>query len=191
MAHRARGIHVNCTFGIGGDYRIGDDYRASFARTYNRAMPIAQQIEKDIITALKGKEELRLSTLRMVKSAIKNREIDKRAPLDDAEVMQVMNTLIKQRHDSVEQFTKGNRKDLADKEAAEIGIIETYMPKAASQQEIDATVKSVIEEMTANGKAPGAKDIGTVMKTAMAKFQASGARVDGKAVNEAVRKQLQ
>jgi uncharacterized protein YqeY len=190
MAPSATRIATGCTFGIGGDYRVGDN-TAPFARPYNRAMPIAQQIEKDIITALKAREELRLSTLRMVKSAIKNREIDKRAPLDDAEVMQVLNTLIKQRRDSVEQFTKGNRMDLADKETAEIGIIEAYMPKAASQEEIDATVKSTIDEMTANGKALTPKDIGTVMKTAMAKFQASGARVDGKAVNEAVRKQLQ
>ena len=153
-------------------------------------MSIREQIEKDIITAMKGKEELRLSTLRMVKAALKNREIDKRAPLDDAETLQALSTLIKQRRDSIEQFTKGGRKDLADKEAAEIVFIEGYMPKSASPEEIDATVKSAINEMTASGKAPTAKDMGLVMKAAMAKFQASGARVDGKTVNEAVRKQL-
>lgn len=153
-------------------------------------MPIREQIEKDIVTAMKAREELRLTTLRMVKSALKSREIDKRAPLDEQETMQVLTTLIKQRRDSVEQFTKGGRTDLADKEQAEIGIIDAYMPKAVSEDEVNATVRSVVEEMTAAGKAPTQKELGLVMKATMAKFQASGARVDGKVVNEAVRKQL-
>jgi uncharacterized protein YqeY len=153
-------------------------------------MSIREQIEKDIITAMKAREEHRLSTLRMVKSALKSREIDKRAPLDEPETLQTLSTLIKQRHDSVEQFTKGGRQELADKEKAEIAMIEAYMPKAAGAEEISETVKSAVAEMTAAGKAPTIKDMGTVMKAAMAKFQASGARVDGKLVSEEVKKQL-
>ena len=153
-------------------------------------MSIREQIEKDIITAMKAREEHRLSTLRMVKSALKSREIDKRAPLDEQETLQTLSTLIKQRHDSVEQFTKGGRQELADKEKAEIAMIESYMPKAAGAEEISETVKSAVAEMTAAGKAPTMKDMGTVMKAAMAKFQASGARVDGKLVSEEVKKQL-
>ncbi len=149
-------------------------------------MSISEQIQKDMTAAMKAREELRLSTLRMVRSALKNREIDKRAPLDDRESMQVLQTLIKQRKDSIEQFTKGGRQDLADKEQAEIGIIESYLPKAVGEEEINATVRAVIAEMGA----PTAKDIGTVMKNVMAKFAASGARVDGKQVNEAVRREL-
>lgn len=153
-------------------------------------MSISEQIHKDMIEAMKARQGLRLSTLRMVKAALKNREIAKRAPLDDQESLTVLNTLIKQRHDSVEQFTKGGRTELADKETAEIAIIETYMPKALGAEEISATVQSVIDELKAAGMPPTAKDMGSVMKATMARFQASGARVDGKAVNEAVRKQV-
>ena len=153
-------------------------------------MSIREQIEKDIIIAMKAKEEHRLTTLRMVKSALKSREIDKRAPLDDQETQQVLSTLIKQRHDSVEQFTKGGRQELADKEKTEIGMIEAYMPKAVGAEEISSTVRSAIAEMTAAGKAPTQKDMGLVMKAAMGMFQSSGARVDGKALSEEVRKQL-
>ena len=101
-------------------------------------MNLPDQIQKDITTAMKAREEARLSTLRMVKSALKNREIEKMAPLDDKEAQQVLSTLIKQRKDSVEQFTKGGRQELADKEAAEIVLIESYLPKAAGEAEIVA-----------------------------------------------------
>jgi uncharacterized protein YqeY len=158
--------------------------------SYNGEMSVREQIEKDIITAMKAKEEMRLTTLRMVKSALKSKEIDKRAPLDEAETLQTLSTLIKQRHDSADQFTKGGRADLAEKEIAEVAIIESYMPKSASAEEVETTVKSAIEEMNAAGKTPTVKDMGLVMKAAMAKFQASGARVDGKLVSETVRKQL-
>ncbi len=153
-------------------------------------MNIREQLEKDIIVAMKAREEHRLTTLRMVKSALKNREIDKRAPLDEQETLQTLSTLIKQRHDSVEQFTKGGRQELADKEKSEIAIIEAYMPKAAGADEISETVKAAIAEMAAAGSAPTMKDMGAVMKAAMAKFQACGARADGKLVSEEVRKQL-
>jgi uncharacterized protein len=150
-------------------------------------MSLIEQIQKDIVAAMKGREEARLSALRMVKTALKNREIEKMAPLDDKEAQQVLTTLIKQRKESVEQFTKGGRQEMADKEAAEIILIETYMPKAAGGAEIVAGVKAVIAEMGS----PTMKDMGTVMKNAMARFAAAGMRVDGKVVSEAVKKELQ
>jgi uncharacterized protein YqeY len=122
----------------------------------------------------------------MVKSALKNKEIDKRAPLDDKEAQQVLATLIKQRKDSIEQFTKGGRQELADKEAAEIKLIEAYLPKAMGEEDIAAVVKATIAEMGS----PTMKDMGTVMKNSMAKLQATGARVEGKTVSEIVKKQL-
>ena len=151
-------------------------------------MPLIDQIQKDIVAAMKAREEQRLSTLRMVKTALKNSEIDKMAPLDDKESQQVLSTLIKQRKDSVEQFTKGGRQEMADKEAAEIKLIEAYLPKAAGEEEIVAGVRAAIAEMT---PAPlTMKDMGTVMKAAMARFAAAGMRVDGKVVSEAVKKEL-
>lgn len=149
-------------------------------------MTISERITQDITAAMKAREEHRLSTLRMVKSAIKNKEIDKRGPLDDQEAMAVLNTLIKQRKDSIEQFTKGGRKELADKEAAEITIIEGYLPKAAGVDEIATVVRATISEMGS----PTMKDMGAVMKNSMAKFAAAGTRVDGKVVSETVKKLL-
>ena len=149
-------------------------------------MSLIEQIQKDIVTAMKAKEEARLSCLRMVKSALMNRKVEKMAELDDKESQQVLTTLIKQRKESVEQFTKGGRQEMADKEAAEIKIIEAYLPKAAGEEEIVAGVKAVIAEMGA----PTMKDMGTVMKNAMARFAAAGMRVDGKVVSETVKKEL-
>ena len=149
-------------------------------------MTISERITQDITAAMKARAEHRLSTLRMVKSAIKNKEIDKRGPLDDQEAMAVLNTLIKQRKDSIEQFTKGGRKELADKEAVEITIIEGYLPKAAGADEIATIVRAAISEMGS----PTMKDMGAVMKNAMAKFAAAGARADGKVVSETVKKLL-
>jgi uncharacterized protein YqeY len=150
-------------------------------------MSLSDQIQKDMTSAMRNREEARLSTLRMVKAALKNKEIEKRGPLDDKESQAVLSTLIKQRKDSIEQFTRGGRQELADKEAAEIKIIEAYLPQSASESEIAATVAAAIAEMPAP---PTMKDMGTVMKNAMAKFAASGQRVDGKAVSEAVKKAL-
>jgi len=137
-----------------------------------------------MVDAMRKKEELRLSTLRMMKAALKNKEIDKRAPLDEKEELQVFSTMIKQRKDSIEQFEKGNRPELAKKEADEIVIIESYMPKAVGEAEIVAAVEATILEMGS----PTMKDMGAVMKNVMAKF--AGARVDGKVVSETVKKQL-
>jgi uncharacterized protein YqeY len=149
-------------------------------------MSLSEQIQKDITTAMKARDEQRLSCLRMVKTALKNREIEKMAPLDDKESQQVLTTLIKQRKDSVEQFTKGGRQEMADKEAAEIKLIETYLPKAAGEEDIVAGVKAVIAEMGS----PTMKDMGTVMKNVMARFSAAGIRVEGKQVSEVVKREL-
>ncbi len=154
---------------------------------YNSPMTLIDQIQKDIVAAMKAREEQKLSTLRMVKTALKNREIDKMAPLDEKESQQVLSTLIKQRKDSVEQFTKGGRQEMADKEASEIVLIEAYLPKAAGEEEITAGVRATISEMQ---PAPAMKDMGTVMKAAMARFAAAGLRVDGKVVSDAVKKEL-
>jgi hypothetical protein len=147
-------------------------------------MSITSQIQKDIVESMKSRQELRLSTLRMVKSALKNKEIDKRAPLDEKEEMQVLSTLIKQRNESSEAFTKGNRPVLAAKELEEIVFIESYLPKPVGPAEIDAAVQSVIAEMGS----PTAKEMGTIMKNVMARF--AGARIDGKQVSEAVKNAL-
>jgi uncharacterized protein len=150
-------------------------------------MPLIDQIQKDIVAAMKAREEQKLSTLRMVKTALKNKEVDKMAPLDDKESQQILTTLIKQRKESVEQFTKGGRQEMADKEAAEIILIEAYLPKEASEADIVAGVRAAIAEMS---PAPAMKDMGTVMKATMARFAAAGMRVDGKVVSEAVKKEL-
>src|SRR6202167_2559666 len=159
----------------------------TFPGFYNPFMTLIDQIQKDIVAAMKAREEQRLSALRMVKTALKNREIDKMAPLDDKESQPVLSTLIKQRKASVEQFTKGGRQEMADKEAAEIKLIEAYLPKEAGAEEIVSGVRAAIAEMT---PAPAMKDMGSVMKAAMARFAAAGMRVDGKVVSEAVKKEL-
>src|SRR5437588_12120941 len=139
-------------------------------------MSLTEQIQKDIVAAMRSRDELRLSTLRMVKSALENKRIEKRAPLDEKEAQQILSTLIKQRKDSIEQFQKGGRQELADKEAAEIKLIEAYLPQALGGEEITNAVKAAITEMGS----PTMKDMGTVIKNVMAKLQASGARVEGK-----------
>ena len=147
-------------------------------------MTKTEQVQQDMVAAMRARDELRLSTLRLMKSALKNKEIEKRGALDEKEELQVFSTLIKQRKDSIEAFEKGNRPELAKKEAEEIVIIEAYMPKAVSEADVIATVKATIAEMGS----PTMKDMGTVMKNVMAKF--AGARVDGKLVSETVKKEL-
>lgn len=146
---------------------------------------LVQRVEKDIIAAMKAREAERLSTLRMVKTAFKNREIDKREPLTEAEAQQILTTLIKQRRESVEQFTKGNRPELAAKEQAEIVLIESYMPKAAGEEEI----KKLVDEALA-GQTFGPRDMGAAMKLVQARIQASGLRADGRQVSETVKARL-
>jgi hypothetical protein len=147
-------------------------------------MAVVERIEKDLIAAMKAKEELRLSVLRMAKAALMNKKIELGKPVGDAEALAVLRTLMKQRRDSVEQFRKGRRDDLAGKEEAEIKIIESYLPAGASEEEIDAAVSAAVQETGATG----AKDLGKVMKAAMAKL--AGKSVDGKDVSEKVRAKL-
>src|SRR5690242_3641557 len=151
---------------------------------------LTARIDQDIVAAMKARDAERTGTLRMVKTALKNKEIEKRQPLTDSEAQQVLTTLIKQRRESVEQFTKGNRPELAAKEAAEIVLIETYMPKAAGEDEIRGYVQQTIGELTASGAALGPKDMGTVMKAVQARFQAAGVRAEGRMVSEIVKNEL-
>ena len=153
-------------------------------------MSLVEKIHADMVGAMKQRAVDRLSTLRMVKAALKNKEIDQRAPVTDAQAVQVLTTLIKQRKDSIEQFTKGNRPELAEKEAAEIVVIEEYMPKAAGDEELRQLVTSTMADLRAQGVPLGPKDMGSVMKAIQAKIQASGLRADGRLVSEMVKAAL-
>ena len=154
-------------------------------------MSLAETIDRDIVASMKAREADKLSVLRMVKTAFKMKEIEKRAPLTDAEAQQILTTLIKQRRESIEAFTKGDRPELAAKEASEIVVIETYMPKAVGDAEIRPLVLQAIDEITAaSGTRPGARDMGGVMKAAQAKIQAASLRADGKLVSEIVKAEL-
>jgi uncharacterized protein len=148
---------------------------------------IAAQIEKDIITAMKARDGELTTTLRMVKTALKNKEIEKRQPLTETESLQILTTLIKQRRESVEQFTKGNRPELAAKEAAEIVLIEGYMPKAAGEQEIRKLVEETLAELACSGTDLGPRDMGAAMKAVQARIQSKGLRADGRQVSEIVK----
>jgi uncharacterized protein YqeY len=148
------------------------------------AMALLDRIQKDLTQAMKSKDELRLSVLRMMKTALKNKEIEKIRPLDDAESLQVLQTLVKQRKESVEQFTKGGRADLANKETKEIGIIETYLPAAPTEAEIDGAIAAAITETNANSP----KQMGAVIKAARAHLE--GKTVDGKVLSDRVRERL-
>ena len=154
-------------------------------------MSLAHTIDRDIVASMKAREADKLSVLRMVKTAFKMKEIEKRAPLTDAEAQSILTTLIKQRRESIEQFTKGNRPELAAKEAAEIVVIESYMPKAAGVEEIQPLVLQAIDDVAAaNGTRPLVKDIGLVMKAVQAKIAAAGVRADGKLMSEMVKAEL-
>lgn len=133
---------------------------------------------------MRRKDAVRLGALRMLKAALMNREVERGRALDAAESQQVVSSLVKQRKDSIEQFTKGGRKDLADKEAAEIKVLEAYLPAAADPAVIDRAIADAIQETGASS----AKDMGRVMKAAMAKL--AGQAVDGKAVSDLVRQRL-
>ena len=151
---------------------------------------IGKRIQVDIITAMKAKDEHKLTTLRMVKSALKNKEIDKREPLTDVEEAAILSTLTKQRRESVESFTKGGRPELAEKETAEIAMIEAYMPQAASEEEVRTIVLGAIAHLEAGGTKPGPKDIGPAMRVVQQRILSSGLRADGKMVSEMVKAEL-
>src|ERR1700686_2312893 len=129
-------------------------------------MAFIDKIQKDLTEAMKAKDELRLSVLRMMKTALKNKEIEKIRPLDDAESLQILQTLIKQRKESAEQFTRGGRADLADKEMREIVLIEAYLPAAPTGAEINAAIEAAIAETGANSS----KQMGAVIKAARAQL---------------------
>jgi uncharacterized protein len=155
-------------------------------------MTIGEKIQTDIVVAMKAKEEHKLTTLRMVKAALKNKEIDKREKLTDAEESQILTTLIKQRKESVESFTKGGRPELAAKEQIEIGMIEGYLPQAASEDDVRALVQGAVAHIAdgQGGVRPSMKDMGAVMKVAQQRIAASGMRADGKFVSEMVKAEL-
>jgi len=155
-------------------------------------MGIVEKLNADIITAMKAREAQKLEALRMVKSALKSKEIDKREPLTEAEAQKVLGTLINQRKDSVEQFTKGNRPELAAKEQEEIKLIEAYLPQSAGAEEIQGIVDGAIAQLAANngGTKPGPRDMGAAMKLIQARIAADGIRADGKTISEMVKKAL-
>jgi uncharacterized protein len=147
-------------------------------------MNLSEQIQKDIVEAMKAKEELRLSVLRMMKTAMKLKEVEKIRALDEPESIQILQTLVKQRKESIEQFRKGGRQDLVDKETKELAIIESYLPQGASTAEMDAAIAKAIADTSASS----IKQMGAVVKTA--KEALAGKTVDGKALSDRVRERL-
>ena len=147
-------------------------------------MTLSDKVNHEITAAMKAKDQIRLSSLRMLKAAIMNKGVEKKDDLDDAEVMQVVASLVKQRRDSIEQFSKAGRTDLVSKESGELAVLEEYLPAAASAEENAAAVAAAIAETGASSP----KDMGKVMKAVMPKL--AGKSADGRAVNEAVRRSL-
>ena len=147
-------------------------------------MTLQEKIQSHITDAMRSKDELRLSCLRMMKSAVKNKEIEKMKPLEEGEVLAVLNTLVKQRKDSVEQFRKGGREELAQKEEAEIKIIEQYLPASASDEDITGAITEAIQETGASSM----KDMGKVMQAIKARL--AGKTVDGGRVSQLVKEKL-
>ena len=171
------------------DGRASDIDRANLSEVRLNAlesmgMNLKEQIVADVTVAMKAKDAARTSTLRMLKAAIVNRQIEKGGELDEEELMKLLRTQVKQRRDSVEQYEKGGRQDLADKEIAEIAVIEGYLPQAASQAEIDEAVAAAIAETGATS----VKEMGAVMKAVMPRL--AGKNADGRAVSETVKKKL-
>jgi uncharacterized protein YqeY len=147
-------------------------------------MPLLDQIQKDMVTAMKAREEVRLDGLRMIKTALKKHEIDAMKPLDEATELQILQTLVKQRREAADMFRKGGRPELADKEEVELKQIESYMPAAPTEAEIDAAIAAAIAETGGSSL----KQMGAVMKATQAKL--TGKRVDGKALSDKVRSHL-
>lgn len=147
-------------------------------------MSLRDRLTEDLKLAMKARDQLRMDVIRMIKAAVLNKEVELKKDLDDAEMSRIMTTMIKQRKESVEQFEKGQRAELAAKERQEISIIETYLPKALSAEELAQAVDAVIRETGATS----AKDMGLVMKAVMARL--AGQPVDGKSVSDLVRSKL-
>ena len=147
-------------------------------------MPLLDQIQKDMVAAMKAKDEARLSAIRMLKAALQKFQIDSMKPLDEATEMQVLTTIAKQRRESMEMFRANGRPELADKEAAELVLVEAYLPAAPSEEEVNAAIESAVAETGVTDKAK----MGLVMTAAKAKL--AGKRVDGKALSEKIRARL-
>ncbi len=148
-------------------------------------------VTQQIVAAMKAHNGVRTTTLRLIKNALKNKAIEKRAALTPAEEQQALATMIKQRRDSIEQFTRGNRPELAAREAAEIVVIEEFLPKALDEASLRALVAEAIAELTAaSGQKPAPREIGTVIKAVQDKLQAGGLRAEGRVVSELVKKEL-
>jgi uncharacterized protein len=147
-------------------------------------MTLLEQIQQDIVSAMKAKDELRLSTVRMIKTALKKVEVDNMKPLDEATGQQVLRSLVKQRIDAADMFRKGGREELAEKEESEKAMIESYLPAAASKDELESAISAAISETGASG----AKQMGLVMKAAQAKL--AGKNVDGRELSEMVKARL-
>ncbi|HVB99526.1 MAG TPA: GatB/YqeY domain-containing protein [Candidatus Dormibacteraeota bacterium] len=148
-------------------------------------MALSEQIQKDLIEAMKARDELRSSVLRMVKTALKLKEVEKTRPLDDAESIQVLQTLVKQRRESIEQFRQGGRDDLADREAQEITVLERYLPAAPTDSEMQAAIEAAIAETGASSP----KQMGLVIKATRARLE--GKAIDGKLLSERIRQRLE
>ena len=149
-------------------------------------MSLSERIQSDLVDAMKSKEALKLSVLRMAKAALKNKEIELRKPLSPDEENQVLQTLVKQRTESIESFEKGGRADLAEKECKERDLLRTYLPEEVSGSDVERVVLEVVKDLGASS----AKDVGAVMKEALIRLKATGKTVDGKAVNAMVRAKL-
>lgn len=149
-------------------------------------MNLVERVTADLTAAMKAKDAARTSALRLAKAALKNREIDKRAPLEEGESLRVIQGLVKQREDAAEQYASASRPELAEKERAEAALLKAYLPAEASDAEIVSAVEAAIAETAAST----AKDMGRVMKAALATLAAAGKAVDGRRVNEAVRQRL-
>jgi uncharacterized protein YqeY len=147
-------------------------------------MSLSERIQKDLVDAMRAKDELRLSVLRGMKAAIKHKEVEKIRALDEAESIQILQTLVKQRKESIEQFSKGNRPELADKETKELAILEHYLPASASNHEMNAAIDKAIAQTGANSM----KQMGAVVKAAKSALE--GKSVDGKALSDLVRERL-
>jgi uncharacterized protein YqeY len=147
-------------------------------------MTLSEKIQKDLVDAMRAKEQLRLSVLRGIKAAIKHREVEKIRTLDEAEAIQIVQTIVKQRKESIEQFTKGNRPELAEKETKELAILESYLPASASASEMNAAIDKALAETGANSM----KQMGGVVKAAKSALE--GKSVDGKALSDLVRERL-
>ncbi|MBV8812824.1 MAG: GatB/YqeY domain-containing protein [Acidobacteriaceae bacterium] len=147
-------------------------------------MPLLDKVQKDMVDSMKAKDEQRLGTLRMVKAALQKQQIDSMKPLNEASEMQVMNTLVKQRRESADAFRKGGREELAAKEEAEIHVIESYLPSAPTEAEMQEAVSAAISEVGATSQ----KQMGAVMKAAQGRL--AGKRVDGKLLSELVKQKL-